>query len=157
MKVHKLEFLNLWKHRLLWFFIWGIQMQYFFSASPTSAVQWALILQAMGSGNCITGLKAETVSGVWLVVKDLPRLGTSSATATKPRGLWVLPDKLACLYWWRWLITASGELWAIKLFLIESSHSATVCTRTNARAHSHSPPQRSCRCKTHIREWHAQI
>lgn len=73
-------------------------MQYFFSASPTSAVQWALILQAIGSGICITGLKAETVSEVRLVVKYHPRLGTSSATATRPGGLWVLPDKLACLY-----------------------------------------------------------
>lgn len=60
--------------------------------------QQALIPQAMGSGNCITGLKAETVPEVRLVVKYHPRLGTSSATATGPRGLWDLPDKLACLY-----------------------------------------------------------
>lgn len=73
-------------------------MQFFFSTSITSAVQQALIPQAMGSGNCITGLKAETVPEVRLVVKYHPRLGTSSATATGPRGLWDLPDKLACLY-----------------------------------------------------------
>lgn len=57
---------------------------------PSAAVQWALILPAMGSGNCIIGLKAETVSEVQLLVKDHPPLRTSSAAAaatTKTQGL----------------------------------------------------------------------
>lgn len=97
----------------------------FLSASLMSTVQWVLILKPMGSCNCITGLKAETVSEVQLVVKVHPQLGTSLAAATNPWGLWVLPDKVGC-------IVTTGEVWAIMLFLIESSHRGT-------HTHSHSP------------------
>lgn len=49
-----------------------LQMLFIFSASSTPVVQKTLIHQAMESDNCITGLKADAVPKVQLVVKYPP-------------------------------------------------------------------------------------
>lgn len=90
---------------LLGFFILGIQMHHLWLfRGPWSPKQWEVVIVQ-------SGLKAETVLEVRLMVKYHPRLETSSAATKRPWGLWVLPDKQACLYWWQWLTMASKELW----------------------------------------------